>query len=280
MAIIEVYRVKQVRNTNKKQVASRYNDIIQRLKRLSNQGEIDAYQERKTAGGTPVQRDSTRGGKAKRMTERYDKCIQWARRETLTLGAGFSEKNGYIRVPDLHVIVRRNRNIVGVFPCSEPSGSEGEYTIEDYLTAIENGTDWRDPSSIPPRNLSESEHNALQAHLLDNPKQYFGSNWSHYSTEHTVPSPNTPGGDARIDLVFQRDTAGPHEFFVVEIKPSESEVRDGIGQVLEYRELFTRSRSDPSITSNHVHAAIAAPSFSSVHQTIPKDVGIEAIELP
>lgn len=264
------------------ELKDRVNQLRTRMNELEQRDLIASYDIMTTTTGTPREDSQTRGGVRRRYTELFDEYQKWARQHNLALGAGFYERESrtpYIEFPELYLVTRAGLDIRGVFPCVErPSENDvHEYTITDYLTAVEKGNDWRTERPPTPRTFELTEHDMIQAHLKNNISEFVDESWKHFETEYSVIDTTSSKKEGRIDLVFRREING-EEYLLVEVKPGRDKIDKAFGQLLRYQYSFVEKHTTPNLETDQIELAIAAPNFYESHRKAADELGIYVID--
>lgn len=263
------------------ELRGRLGEIKTRLNSLQAQGTIESYDTLTWPETVILEEDPTRGGLRRWGTKRFRRYQDWARREGVGLGPEFKEleRTDRLGFPSLYLEAKSNRELKGVFPCIEKA-TTGEsyyvYTIEDYLTALEVGEDWRSHRPSSPRKRQHTVHDRIQAWLADAPEQYL-EEWEHLDTEYSLLSASPLRENARVDLVFKR-ADGSEQYLLVEVKPSREKVDKALGQLLRYRYAFADQHTTPRLSPENIELAIAVPAVDEYHQQAATDLGIRVIQ--
>lgn len=215
----------------------------------------------------------------------------WGIKQGYTLEPHFRRKSQQnttqLIFPDLFLVVRSVRDrhyllptedqdtsgLKAVFPCADDYQS---YRIEDYLSAIEEGIDWRVRSQTDsPTTPDFGPHGAIKSYIFQNPAETVGEKWVKPEDEKFVR--DIGGKEGQVDIIFKHRSK--KEYLLVEIKPAKEKVDSAFGQIGRYRYQFISERSLPNLSSKDVHLSIAAPDFYPSHEKIANDWGVNLIEV-
>lgn len=265
---------------------SRKQKILNRILALWNDGKIADFDIQQCPG--EIGEDWTGSEMEKEAFEQYN---IWGIKQDYTLEPHFRRKSKQnttqLTFPDLFLVVRsvRDRNYLiptedqdtsglkAVFPCADDHQS---YQIEDYLSAIEQGTDWkvRSPTDAP-TTPDFGAHGAIKSYIFQNPAETVGKKWVRPEDEKLVR--DTDGKEGQVDIIFKHRSK--NEYLLVEVKPEKEKVDSAFGQIGRYRYQFLSERNLPHLSSKDVHLSIAAPDFHPAHEKIAKDWGVNLVEV-
>lgn len=264
----------------KEDIERERNSIERRLEELEKSGTISGFEIFTKAWDrmmSPEHRNN-RGGSMKFAIDKYDEFSHWASKNGLSLRPHFNQVDtldGMIRFPDLCLAAYDGLNVRGVFPCSDENTV---YTVDDYLTAIEQGEDWRDwkqgNQSLSP---DWGAHGDVKLHIVYNPDEIVGKEWEFVVDEYSVQSGQYEEERGRIDLVFKHTRK--EKFLLIEVKPNRDEVDAAFGQALRYRYQFLGDRNVPGLGPEDVELAIAAPDFYESHRRAAQEIGVQLLSV-
>jgi hypothetical protein len=161
-----------------------------------------------------------------------------------------------------------------VFPCSD---GRNHYTINDYLSAVESGEEWRCTDHVDSLTYRDhGAHGAIKARIAQHPAETIGSEWQLFDDERGTGNfgANETG---RIDLVFSHRS--DRRFLLVEVKPSREVVDSAFGQLGRYKYQFLKDDVDIQLTADDIDLAIAAPEFAPSHERFADEIGIRSFKI-
>jgi hypothetical protein len=223
---------------------------------------------------------TNRGGSLKYALDRFDDFQYAIQRLERTLYPDFqenvwvdspTEKGGpYVQFPDLCLAVQQSSLVYeSVFP---HYSEERAFTIDHYLTSLEEETDWNDRSMQSELRVADrSTHGVLKNYILANSAELFGPEWEFYRDEKPVRSP-TESSTGRADLVFHNGS----KQLMVEVKTDREDVNEAFGQLRSY---VIRDGGWYSVDEEDIEMVIAAPQFHKYHHTMAEEWGFTLREL-
>lgn len=264
-------------------VAERRDQVVRRLVNLEFEEIIPGFQVWDKAWDPHISQShrTNRGGWMKGAFERYDRFSRAANRLGRTLYPAFQEdisfdspegKSGsYTRFPDLFLAVQHDRvEYAYVFPHYTTNRA---YSIDDYLTALEDGTQWNTPSSQSGLQFADrTDHGVLKAYILDNSTELFGPEWQFHQDEKAVRSPDE-SSTGYADLVFATDG----KRLLVEVKTNREVVNEAFGQLRSYAIRYIDSHD---IDEDDLEMVIAAPQFYEYHYQMAEEWGLTLQTVP
>ena len=264
-------------------VAERRDQVVRRLVNLDFERVIPGYQVWNKAWDSYISQShrTNQGGWMKGAFERYDRFDRAADRLGRTLYPAFQEdisfdspegtSGPYTRFPDLFLAVQHNRSEYSyVFPHYSTNRA---YSIDDYLTSLEEGTRWDDPSPQSElRVVDRTDHGVLKAYILDNSANLFGSEWQFHQDEKAVCSPDE-SSTGYADLVFSNGA----KRLLVEVKTDRDMVNEAFGQLRSYSIRYVDSHE---ISEDDLEMVVAAPQFYEYHSQMAEEWGFTLQTIP
>lgn len=262
-------------------------EVVDRLDALWDDGKIADYDTQTVPSRTKPGQLHTDA----QLEEAFRAYNGWAARHDLTLDPFFrTEKGGDEYVfPDVFLVVRSQRGrlyslptsdrdtsgLVGVFPCADGAT---QYSVADYLSAVEAGVDWREwTESEAPSSPDWGAHGAIKGRLFEDPGETVGEEWVVPSDEVWVTG-SSEDDVGQVDIVFEHESKS--EYLLVEIKPERSKVDSAFGQIGRYKYQFLANSDLPHLSPEDVHLTIAAPDFHDSHRRVAEEWGVELVEVP
>jgi hypothetical protein len=264
------------------EVRDYFDTIHARIENLEKEGEIRDFSVVPYTSRISINqgRDTTSTTESRRL-DQYNKWKKWAVHRGLDLEPYFRRKsrndgNEFILLPDVFIVVNQNREVSGVFPCSDESA---EYDIEWILDCIEEGEEWREREE----NGSELKipdpgpHGSIKSHIKGNVSDVIGDRWKVFEEEKNVGTELNKEDIGRVDLVLKHDDGS--RYALVEVKPSKNKamIDKAIGQVYRYKYQF---QNRLNMDNMEIELYVAAPEFHDSHLSAMSEIEITPLKIP